>query len=474
MNDEFEKMVLHMYSVEKLTMRQIWKRLGTGRDRICRIIRGADVPVRKRGTGESIIDKYRGIIGEWYKQHPYLKAKQIYERLKEYGYTGGYGIVAQHTAKYRIKKAEAYHALTFLPGEEGQVDWFIVKDKVLGILYGFVMVLSYSRYAWGKFYRKSSYEFFIDGHKECFSEFKGIPHKCRYDNIKSVIISRYPEIRYNPQFMDFARHYGFGIHVCNPYSGNEKGRVERVGRDIRGFLCGKTFKDIAELNINFWEWLDKRNETIHRSTRKTPIELLKEERLIQLPQIEYSGGRTIPVLVSKTGFVEFETNKYSVPITSTCKNVSITAYPDRIVITCGRSRIAVHNRCFEKYKIIENPLHREQLLNRTVKYKGQRILQLMKSMDKSIAVFLSCAHERGENELDNSYRLFKLLKVCSRERIINCIKEICTVKSYKFKALLSLLKLPQYKENNPVYPRDNKLLDIHYETRRLEEYDGLI
>lgn len=475
MNEELEKTVLQLYTVEKLTIRQIWKRLGIGRDRVSRIIQGAGGNAKKLKDRELIIDKYKSIIGEWYKEHPYLKALQVYERLKGYGYTGSYRVVALYTAdRYRTKKKEKYHALEFLPGEEGQVDWFIVNDSTIGRVYGFVMVLSYSRYCWGKFYPKNSFEFFIDGHMECFRKFNGAPHKCRYDNVKSVIISRHPEIKYNPQFMDFARHYGFGIHVCNPYSGNEKGRVERIGRDIRVFLYGQTFSDIGDLNKKFYEWLTKRNNTTHRTTGKPPLELLKEEKLMNLPQGEYQGGRIIPVFVSKTGFIEFETNKYSVPAASDCKGAQITAYPDKIIVTCGRSRIAMHKRCFEKHKIIENPLHREQILNRTGKYKYQRILQLMKNMDKSIAVFLSCAYEQGEDEIENAYQLFRLLKLCSRERLINCIKEACTVKAYKLKAVMSLLNLPHSKENNPVYPRDNKLLNINYETRRLEEYDGLI
>lgn len=71
----------------------------------------------------------------------------------------------------------------------------------------------------------------------------------RYDNLKSVVLKRSSgNIEYNPQFLDFARFHGFSIHVCNPYSGNEKGRVERIIRDIRVFLYAETFDSLSDLN----------------------------------------------------------------------------------------------------------------------------------------------------------------------------------------------------------------------------------
>lgn len=121
-------------------------------------------------------------------------------------------------------------------------------------------------------------------------------------------------IEYNPQFLDFARFFGFSIHACNPASGNEKGRVERLVRDVRVFLYGRDFRDLKDLNSKFWDWLLKRAHETHRATGRTPLELLSEEKLLSLPEGVYPATRTIPgVLVSKTALVEFETNRYSVP-----------------------------------------------------------------------------------------------------------------------------------------------------------------
>lgn len=471
MDEEIRERILHLYTVEKLSIRQITKQLRVGRGTVSCVINDNDC--KKTETQKvSNLDQYKPLIGQWYKEYPLLKSIQVYNRLKEYGYTGGYRTVSKYTLQYRKKKNEYYHALNFLPGEEAQVDWVVVNNLSFGIVYAFLMVLSYSRYVWGKFYPRSSFEFFLGGHIECFRKFNGTAHSCRYDNLKSVVLQRNPETKYNPQFLEFARHYGFGIYLCNTYSPHEKGRVERVGGDVRTFLYGKTFKDIHDLNDKFHLWFNEKNNTMHRSTNREPNEMFKEEKLIRLPAKEYSPTRIISaVLASKTGFIQFEMNKYSVPNTCASKKADIIVYPDKIEVFINNSRVAIHKRIFLKNQQTENPLHREKILEITPKYKQQRILQLMQNMDKGIELFLTKAEAEGEDKTIYAYQFFKLLKLVSRNTLIWAVKKACYASAYKLKAVISLLDLPKEKENNPVYPKDTNLLDIKYEERGLDSYD---
>jgi len=113
------------------------------------------------------------------------------------------------------------------------VDWCIVNHPAMGRIYGFVFILSYSRYLFAHLFSRSSFEFFIEGHIMAFSSINGVTHSLRYDNLKSVVLKRRPDIEYNPRFLEFSRHYGIEIRLCNPARGNEKGRVERVIRTMR-------------------------------------------------------------------------------------------------------------------------------------------------------------------------------------------------------------------------------------------------
>jgi hypothetical protein len=374
--------------------------------------------------------------------------------------------------KYRAVQAPVYHSLHFLPGEEAQVDWFFFRHPNLGLVAGFLYVLSFSRYAWGKFYLKTSFEFFLAGHLECFEHLKGLPRRHRYDNLKSVVLGRKDSvIQYNPQFLDFARFFGFSIHACNPYSGNEKGRVERPIRDARSFLYGKDFKDIPDLNDQFRDWLTKRNHQVHRTTGKTPLVLLSEEKLLGLPQGIYPPTRLIPAVgISKTARVEFETNHYSVPSTCVGKTADILAWPEKIEIRVSSQTVAVHRRSFERKGLIENPLHSEKLLDRSGRFKYQRILQLMGTMDPVFQNFLN-AHKDETEKIQAAYELFKLLKVVSQVILVSAVNELAGMGTFKIKALRSLLNLPVEKETHPLWPANPQLLNLTYEPRSLKDYD---
>lgn len=348
--------VLHLKDVEKLSQRQIAKTLAVGRKRVRGIldkVHAAASPIIKKTN----LDDYLGLIAQWYQQYPRLLAFQVYERLKSYGYAGSYSSVKRASLEYRRPKQITYHSLVFMPGQEAQVDWFFFNHPVLGIVAGFLYVLAYSRYAWGIFYPRTSFEFFLAGHLECYKHLKSLPRAQRYDNLKSVVMKRSPQIEYNANFLDFARFYGFSIQVCNPYKGNEKGRVERLIRDIRVFLGAETFVNLNDLNQKFHAWLLKRNNTQHRTTGRTPKNMLPEEKLIQLPVNVYLAKRIIQVKVTKTALVEFETNKYSVPSTCAGQQVELSAYLGHVEIWISGQKVATHKRCFGKRQWIQNPLH---------------------------------------------------------------------------------------------------------------------
>lgn len=475
MDDTLRINARHLYEVEGLSIRQVAVKMGIGRKKAARLLSSSDL---KRSMPDSIIKPYERLIGEWYAGYPFLRATQVFERLKSYGYTGGYTAVKEYTVRYRRKKKkEAFHELTFLPGEEAQVDW-MQWSFPFGTVYGFAFILSYSRYLYAGFYPRQSMEFFLDGHISALREIGGVPRGMRYDNLKSVVITRKPEIVYNTQFLDFARHYGFAIHACNPGKGNEKGRVERVIRDMEEFIKPETFSSIDDLNKRFSIWRSERNRRIHRTTKKRPVDALSEERLKTLPAIQYKAYRCIPAHVTKTGFVDFETNRYSVPSSCSQMTGTILAYSEHIEIVVSdktKDRIvASHKRSFGRQEKIENPAHRERILDRTnPEFKQKRIYQLMMGMDESIRQFLNRAEEEGEDILAASHTLFRLIRTNAKGSLVSAVREAVSGKIYKTSYIQSLMQ-PNVTMNNPVQPQNQGLLEINYKGRELADYDKLI
>ena len=462
--------IKHLYEVEKLSIRQIAQKLRRARKTVARVIRNERV---MRSYPDSILRPYDRLIDQWYQEYPFLKASQVYERLKSYGFQGGYTTVSVWTQKYRQKKRPAYHELTFLPGEEAQVDW--VEERLpWGTAYGFAMILAYSRYLYVRFYPRQSLEFFLEGHLEAYREMGGVARRHRYDNIKTVVIERSPELKFNPQLLDFARHFGFSIHLCNPYRANEKGRIERALRDLRDFLRVHTFEDLKELNRKASLWRIERNQRIHRSTHKTPIEALKEEKLKALPAIPYRPYRVVLASVSKTGFVEFEANRYSVPSSYAERSCEIFAYPDHLDVRAKGNRVAFHRRSFGRKEKIEDPSHREMLLRMTPQFKSQRIYQLMDQMDPALHHFLLEAGQEGQYPLEIAHEFFKLLKHVSKAMLLSAVREANRIGTFKIRYVQSLLQVPQPQPPNPVFPQESRLLDIDYERRNLKDYDELL
>ena len=462
--------VKHLYEVEKLSIRQIAQKLRMARKTVARVIRNERV---MRSYPDSMLRPYDRLIVQWYQEYPFLKASQVYERLKSYGFKGSYGTVSVWTQKYRQKRRQAYHELTFLPGEEAQVDW--IKERLpWGVAYGFAMILAYSRYLSVRFYPRQSLEFFLEGHIEAYREMGGVARRHRYDNVKTVVIERSPELKFNAQFLDFARHFGFSIHLCNPYRANEKGRIERALRDLRDFLRVNTFQDLSELNRKVSLWRTERNQKIHRSTQKTPLGTLKEETLKTLPAIPYRPYRVVLASISKTGFVEFETNRYSVPSSYVERTCEIFAYPDHLEMMIKGNRIALHRRRFGRKEKIEDPTHRETLLRMTPQFKAKRIYELIDQMDPALHLFLQEAGQEGQNPSDIAYDFFKLLKHVSKTMLLSAVREANRIGTFKIRYVQSLLQVPQPQPPNPVFPQESKLLDIDYERRNLRDYDELL
>jgi transposase len=468
MEDGLRIQVRHLREVPGLSMRQIADKLNLGRKKVWRVLRGEKM---RKPAGSSILKPYERLIEKWYGEYPMLKATQVYERLKSYGYEGCYGTVKLGTQRLRQKRGECFHELEFLPGEESQVDWMEWK-MASGAVYGFVYLLAYSRYAVVRFYPRQTLEFFLDGHLRAFREVKGVAHRHRYDNIKTVIIRREPELQFNPQLLDFARHYGFSIHVCTPGRANEKGRVERIIRDIKNFLRVSSLVDLADLNKKMDLWRRERNNRVHRTTGKVPSEAPAEEKLKPLPQIDYKPYRLVQAVVSKTGFVEFETNRYSVPSPYAGMAASLLALPDTLEILVQGKKVATHRRLFLRKEKSEHPSHREKLLDRTPHFKYQRILTLMRGMGAEVEQFLFEAEREGEDPLEAAYQLFRLLRGISKETLLSAVREANSLHVHKVFYIQSLLQ-PQTSPH-PVCPQDQRLLEITYKGRELDDYDDLI
>jgi hypothetical protein len=246
---------------------------------------------------------------------------------------------------------EAYLRLRTLPGELAQVDWAHFGKHQVGAatraLWAFVMVLSWSRHMYLRFFWGSAMPVFLRGHAEAFDSFGGVPRVLLYDNLKSAVIERWGDaIRFNERLLELAAHYRFEPRPVAPARGNEKGRVERAIRYIReNFYEARQWQDIDDLNAQAKNWV----ATTAASRRcpgeqtRTVQDAFSEERgsLIALPDDGFPCDECIEVHVGKTPYVRFDLNDYSVPSDYNRRTLTAVASLDEVRRIARRLRPGV-------------------------------------------------------------------------------------------------------------------------------------
>jgi hypothetical protein len=93
-------------------------------------------------------------------------------------------------------------------------------------------------------------------------------------------------------FADFANHYGFAIKTHRIRRPRTKGKVERMVHYVKdGFLNGRAFADLADLNAQARHWLmHTANARIHATTEQRPLDLWSRERLTALHSVTLTSS----------------------------------------------------------------------------------------------------------------------------------------------------------------------------------------
>jgi transposase len=228
---DLEAQILRYYHVEKWRVGTIARQLHVHRGTVARVLAQAGLPSIGSPARASQIDPYLPFIHQTLEKFPTLTASRLYFMVRERGYVGGPDYFRHLIAHHRPRpKAEAYLRLRSLPGTQAQVDWAHFGHFVIGRarrpLMGFVMVLSYSRQIFLRFFLDARMENFLRGHVAAFDRFTGVPRVLLYDNLKSAVLERQGDaIRFHPTLFEFAGHYRYEPRPVAIARGNEKGRL---------------------------------------------------------------------------------------------------------------------------------------------------------------------------------------------------------------------------------------------------------
>ena len=405
---ELEARILRYYHVEKWRSGTIARQLRVHPETVARVLAQAGLPRIGPPQRPSKIDPYLPFIREMLARFPTLTASRLHAMACERGYRGGASRFRAIIACHRPRPAaEAYLRLRTLPGEQAQCDWAHFGHLVIGRarrpLMAFVMVLSFSRHIFLRFFLDARMENFLRGHLGAFAAWDGVPRVILYDNLRSAVLERHGEaIRFNPTLLDFAAHYRYEPRPVAVARGNEKGRVERAIRFVRdAFFAARTFTDLDDLNAQADAWcrglaVDRR---CPEDQTRSVAEVFAEEapRLLKQPDNPYPVIERVAVAAGKTPYVRFDLNDYSVPHSYVRRTLTVLADPDRLRIVDGQAIVASHSRSFDKGQQIEDPAHVQALVAWKRQARRHRATDRLAQAAPASRTLLVRAAERGAN-----------------------------------------------------------------------------
>jgi len=298
--------VIHTLYAQGHSIRSIARITGVDRRTISKRLKEKEMKPFKQRSYTGKLDPYKEYIDKRLELAlpDKIPSSVIFEEIKDRGYDGKIRIIQSYKSKwykqhFSAKKQESIMRFETEPGFQAQVDWTVIRTGKEPI-YGFVMILGYSRAPFIYFTDSMRQEVWQECHEKAFAYFGGMPKTILYDNLKSAIIQRdkYGKDKhgFNQEFLDFAKGW-FVPKFCKPYRAQTKGKVEKLNRYIkenfyiplRASLKGSGITITPELlNSHIFGWIAKTNERVHATTKEKPSKRLEEERKYLLPYIPKS------------------------------------------------------------------------------------------------------------------------------------------------------------------------------------------
>jgi transposase len=326
--EELELLVVTMHA-EGWSIRELCRRFKIGRNTVRRILRKNNRQRREgvealcpRISRKSRLDPYMPLINELLREFPNITGVRLFEELQKAGYEGGLTILRDKLRRVRKRpKQEPVVRFETAPGVQGQMDWspytlaFLRAGKMKVLCFSYI--LGFSRRQYIDFTWHRDFHTLIRRHRDAFEYFGGVPLECLYDGEKTVLL-RWEAGRpvFNPAFIAFITHYR-----CKPIAvrrARTKGKVEKPFQFVENnFLNGRKFQDMEDLKAAARWWIKEKSDLhLHEATNRIVLELFMEQEanaLQPLPLKPHDCAEVAHRVCTLDGFIEFDTNLYSVP-----------------------------------------------------------------------------------------------------------------------------------------------------------------
>lgn len=366
-------------------------------------------------------------------------ATKIQEILQGEGYTGGYTTLTDYLRKIKIKIKEAFVPLKFELGAYAEADWtealFFLRGKETKA-HIFVLKLRGSGGYYAIAYPFEKQEAFFDAHIKCFEFMNGVPYKIAYDNLRTAVkkILQGCNREEQEQFIALRTHYLYESTFCKPNKGNEKGGVENAAKQVvkKFFVPYPDFDSFEELN----DYLH--NECV-KLLDKNPNWEAEKAALRPLSMTRFNGARYKEAKVNSYAMINFETNRYSVPVKHVGEKVSLKISANEVEIISNNSVIAKHIRIAGRNQdslnldhYLELLLRKSRALSNTKVYNPKQLPQIYEEYRRQ----LIARNPKGNRDF---VKILMLLREYPSNQVTEAIEMAMSYNIFSYDGVLNIL-----------------------------------
>lgn len=266
-------------------------------------------------------------------------------------------------------EAEATVRFETSPGHQLQID-FGSKTVLIGgepvRVFVFVATLGYSRRLYVESFLHERQSAWFQGMEGAFRHFGGVTREVLVDNAPPLVKShnrKTGEVVFNDRFLAFAKHWGFTPRACAPFRAQTKGKDERgVGYVKKNALAGHEFVSLEALAAHLPAWVrEVADERQHGTTGEPPRQRFERDECNALSEIV--GKPTFLLVqevrrgVANDSFVDYQTNRYSVPWRLIGECVTVIADGGAISILHAGQVVATHSALAGRFGVSREPEH---------------------------------------------------------------------------------------------------------------------
>jgi len=342
--------------------REIARALGVSRNTVKQVLRQgeAEPGAISRASGlDDYLEEIRALYAECKDGLGRTNRVRVWEKLQEMLQAKGeklklsYSTLTRFCRQHGIGVKEKVLAARIVtgPGEEMQHDTSPYTLELGGRktkVQCASLVLGYSRMLYIQFYPKFDRFHLKVFLTEALSYCGGACRRCVIDNTSiAIVCGSGSRAQMAPEIEAFEERFGFRFLAHELSHSDRKGKIERPFDFVfRNFLVGRTFKDLADLNRQALDWVEKANRRWHREIQGRPIELFAAEKgaLVALPLYVPEVYRLWPRTVDAYGCVSLHGFKYPVPPPYRGHELQVRETKDRVIVLDGQREVAVNEK----------------------------------------------------------------------------------------------------------------------------------